>query len=68
MQALRCSRSKSRPSVDRALKLIVTYDPMFVYATEYVNTGMTPSVQGYTDRSDGEVKIVNAEVNVWKKA
>ena len=52
----------------QALKLIVTYDPMFVYATEYVNTGMTPSVQGYTDRSDGEVKIVNAEVNVWKKA
>ena len=52
----------------QALKLIVTYDPMFVYATEYVNTGMTSSVQGYSDRSDGEVKIVNAEVNVWKKA
>ena len=25
----------------QALELIVTYDPMFVYATEYVNTGMS---------------------------
>ncbi len=50
----------------QALRAIVEYDPILVYASEYVNTGLVPSVQGYIDRSDGTVKIVNSEVNVWK--
>lgn len=52
----------------QALKAIVSYDPIFVYASEYVNSGVTPAVQGYVDRADGVIATVNSEVNVWKSA
>lgn len=52
----------------QALKLIVSYDPMLVYASEYVNTGLTTKVQGYEQRADGKICIVNDEVNVSKTA
>lgn len=50
----------------QALKAIVSYDPMLVYASENVNTGMTGSVQGYVQRSDGKVLITNQQVNISK--
>lgn len=50
----------------QALKAIVSYDPMLVYASENVNTGMTDSVQGYVQRSDGKVLITNQQVNISK--
>ena len=50
----------------QALKAIVSYDPMLVYASEYVNTGLTKAVQGYEQRADNLVYLVNSEVNVSK--
>ena len=52
----------------QALKAIVSYDPMLVYASEYVNTGLTTKVQGYEQRADSKIVIVNDEVNVSKTA
>ena len=52
----------------QALKAIVSYDPMLVYASEFVNTGLTTKVQGYEQRADGKIVIVNDEVNVSKTA
>ena len=39
---------------------------MLVYASEYVNTGLTKAVQGYEQRADNLVYLVNSEVNVSK--
>ncbi|MCI6548374.1 MAG: ABC transporter substrate-binding protein [Coriobacteriaceae bacterium] len=52
----------------QALKTIVSYDPMLVYASEYVNTGLTTKVQGYEQRADSKVVVVNDEVNISKTA
>ena len=41
---------------------------MLVYASEFVNTGLTTKVQGYEQRADGKIVIVNDEVTVSKTA
>ena len=47
-----------------ALKAIVGYDPVIVYASELVNTGLTSDVQGYVQRADNKAIICNSEVNI----
>ena len=47
-----------------ALKAIVSYDPVIVYASELVNTGLTKDVQGYVQRADNKAIICNSEVNI----
>ncbi|WP_293673536.1 ABC transporter substrate-binding protein [uncultured Parolsenella sp.] len=52
----------------QALKAIVAYDPMLVYTSRKVSTGLSNKVQGYTSRADQLVYVVNSEVNVSKTA
>ena len=51
----------------QALKAIVSYDPIIVYGTTKVSTGLSKKVQGYQSRADKLVYIVNDEVNVSKE-
>ncbi len=47
-----------------ALRAIMAYDPILVYASEYVNTGLTSDVEGYVQRADNKVIVCNEEVNI----
>lgn len=47
-----------------ALRAIMAYDPILVYASEYVNTGLTSNVEGYVQRADNKILICNEEVNI----
>lgn len=51
-----------------ALKTIVSYDPMIVYGSEYVNTGLTKKVEGFQSRADNKTTIVSSEINISKTA
>lgn len=51
-----------------ALKKIVSYDPIFVYGSEYVNTGLTKKVEGFQSRADNKTTIVSSEINLSKTA
>ena len=52
----------------QALKAIVAYDPILVYGSRKVTTGLSNKVQGFTSRADQLVYVVNSEVNVSKQA
>lgn len=52
----------------QALKKIVSYDPILVYGSRGVTTGLSNKVQGFKSRADQLVYIVNSEVNVAKTA
>ena len=52
----------------QALRKIVEYDPIYVYGSADVTTGMTQNVQGYVQRADKTVKVVGPEVNISKTA
>ena len=45
----------------------MSYDPIIVYGTTKVSTGLSKKVQGYQSRADKLVYIVNDEVNVSKE-
>ena len=51
-----------------ALKKIVSYDPMLVYGSEFVNTGLTKKVEGFQSRADNKTVIVSSEINISKTA
>ena len=51
-----------------ALKKIVSYDPIFVYGSEYVNTGLSKKVEGFQSRADNKTTIVSSEINLSKTA
>lgn len=48
----------------QALRKIVEQDPMLVYASEYVNDGVSNKVQGYVQRADNKALICNEQVNI----
>lgn len=50
----------------QALKKIVSYDPILVYGSEYVNTGLSKKVKDYVQRADNLVYLCNSETNVSK--
>jgi peptide/nickel transport system substrate-binding protein len=52
----------------QALKQIVSYDPILVYGSRKVTTGLSNKVSGFESRADQLVYIVNSEVNVSKSA
>ena len=52
----------------QALKAIVAYDPILVYGSRKVTTGLSNKVQGFQSRADQLVYVVNSEVNVSKQA
>ena len=51
-----------------ALKKIVSYDPMLVYGSEYVTTGLSKKVEGFQARADNKTTIVSSEINISKTA
>ncbi|WP_144744009.1 ABC transporter substrate-binding protein [Enorma burkinafasonensis] len=68
-QALEVTDQDARADLyKQALAKIVEKDPMLVYATEEVCTGLTQGVQGYVQRADQLVYVVNSEVNMSKSA
>ncbi len=68
-QALEVTDQDERADLyKQALAKIVAQDPMLVYASEEVCTGLTQSVQGYVQRADQLVYVVNSEVNMSKTA
>lgn len=52
----------------QALRKIVEQDPIYVYGSADVCTGLNQSVQGYVQRADKTVKVVGPEVNISKTA
>ena len=48
----------------QALRKIVEYDPIYVYGSANVTTGMIPGIEGYIQRADKTVKICGPDVNV----
>ena len=68
-QALEVTDQDERADLyKQALAKIVAQDPMLVYASEEVCTGLTQNVQGYVQRADQLVYVVNSEVNMSKTA
>lgn len=49
----------------QALADIVVEYPGIFYSNENVEWGVTPNVQGLSQRADGKVKICTADINVW---
>ena len=52
----------------QALRLIVEQNPMIVYSTANSKNGLSKSVQGFVQRADNLVYVVNSEVNISKTA
>ncbi|MBY4797687.1 ABC transporter substrate-binding protein [Collinsella sp. AGMB00827] len=52
----------------QALRKIVAKDPILVYGSRDMCTGLNKLVEGYVPRADGHVRIVNDEVNVGKRS
>ncbi len=52
----------------QALRIIVEQDPMIVYSTANAKTGLTKNVQGFVQRADNLIYVVNSEVNISKSA
>ena len=68
-QAVLATDQEERAAIyKQALRKIVEYDPIYVYGSANVTTGMTPNVEGYVQRADKTVKIVGPGVNVSKTA
>ena len=68
-QAVLATDQEERAAIyKQALRKIVEYDPIYVYGSANVTTGMTPNVEGYVQRADKTVKIVGPNVNVSKTA
>ncbi len=68
-QALEVSDQEERAKIyHEALRKIVEKDPMVVYGSEDVCTGLTQNVHGYVQRADMLVYVVNSEVNISKDA
>ena len=68
-QALEVTDQDERADLyKQALRLIVEQNPMIVYSTANSKNGLSKSVQGFVQRADNLVYVVNSEVNISKTA
>ena len=68
-QALEVTDQDERADLyKQALRLIVEQNPMIVYSTANSKNGLTKNVQGFVQRADNLVYVVNSEVNISKTA
>ena len=68
-QALEVTDQDERADLyKQALRIIVEQCPMIVYSTANSKNGLTKNVQGFVQRADNLVYVVNSEVNISKTA